>query len=157
MALFRNTPDSPNSRHLPSRFASTPQTRQHSPSRVARTRQTCRHSPSRVARTRQTRKRQVWRVLREFGKFGKSGKFGECRLDCFKTYKICYLCLKRPFLSCAFAPQHSSRGLGSTRQTCQHLPSRVARTRQTRDICRAILRGLARLADTRQRPFLRKM
>jgi hypothetical protein len=90
-AVFRNTRDSPNSPHSPSRFASTRQTRRHSPNRFARTRQTRQHSPSRVARTRQTRKRRVWRVLREFGEFGESGEFGECRLDRFIhiKYVIC--------------------------------------------------------------------
>jgi hypothetical protein len=69
----------------------TRQTRRHSPSRVTRTRQTRRHSPSRVARTRQTRKRRVWQVLCEFSESGKSGKFGECRLDRFMyiKYVIC--------------------------------------------------------------------
>ncbi len=42
----------------------TRQTRRHSPSRVARTRQTRRHSPSRVARTRQTRRHSPSRVAR---------------------------------------------------------------------------------------------
>ncbi len=84
-AVFRNTRDSPNSPHSPSRFASTRQTRRHSPNRLVRTRQTRQHSPSRVARTRQTCKRRVWRVLRKFG------KFGECRLDRFIhiKYVIC--------------------------------------------------------------------
>ena len=69
----------------------TRQTRRHSPSRVAQTRQTRRHSPSCVARTRQTRERQVWQVLRKFGEFGESGKFGQCRLDHFMhiKYVIC--------------------------------------------------------------------
>jgi hypothetical protein len=55
------------------------------------TRQTRRHSPSRVAQTHQTRERGVWRVLRKFGESGKSGKFGECRLDRFMQikYVIC--------------------------------------------------------------------
>jgi hypothetical protein len=49
--------------------------------------------------------------------------------------------------------------LASTRQTRRHSPSTFARTRQNRlaDIRQAMLRGLARLADIRQRPFLRKM
>jgi hypothetical protein len=61
-----------------STFARTRQTRRHLPSCVAWTRQTRQHLPSRVAQTRQTREKRVWRVLREFGKFG---KFSECRLD----------------------------------------------------------------------------
>jgi hypothetical protein len=38
------------------------------------------------------------------------------------------LSLKQPILSCA----NICRGLASTRQTCQHLPSTFVRTRQTR-------------------------
>ena len=78
-------------RHLPSRVARTCQTHRHSPSRVARTRQTRRHSPSRVARTRQTRERRVWHVLCKFSESGKSGEYGQCRLDRFMhiKYVIC--------------------------------------------------------------------
>ena len=66
----------------------TRQTRRHLPSRVVQTPQ---HLPSRVARTRQTRERWVWQVLCKFSKSGKSGKFGECRLDHFMhiKYVIC--------------------------------------------------------------------
>jgi hypothetical protein len=46
----------------------------------------------------------------------------------FYAYKICFLCLKQPILSCPLAPSCVAR----TCQTRQHLPSRVARTRQTR-------------------------
>ncbi len=77
--------------HSPRRVARTRQTRRHLPSRVARTRQTHWHSPSRVARTRQTCERQVWQVLCKFSESGKSGEFGECRLDRFMhiNYVIC--------------------------------------------------------------------
>jgi hypothetical protein len=137
--------------HSPRRVAWTPQTWRHSPSHVAQTRQTRRHSPSRVARTRQTRERQVWQVLCEFSESGESGKFGECRLD---AYKICYLCLKRPILSCALVPSRVARTrqtrwhllscVARTRQTCRHSLSRAARTRQTRG------HSLSRIARTRQ-------
>ncbi len=41
--------------------------------------------------TRQTCERQVWQVFCKFGESGKSGKFGECRLDRFMhiKYVIC--------------------------------------------------------------------
>jgi hypothetical protein len=71
--------------------------------------------------TRQTRERQVWRVLREFGK---SGEFGECRLDRFMQIK---------YVICAKNDLSYHAGLRG------HLPSCVARTRQThRDSPKAI-------------------
>ncbi len=62
-----------------------------------------------------TRIWRVWRIQR-------------VQARSFYTYKICYLCLKRPTLSCA----NICRGLASTRQTRLHLPTCFARTRQTR-------------------------
>jgi hypothetical protein len=118
-------------RHSPSRVAWSHQTRQHSPSRVARTRQARQHLPSRVARARQTRERWVWQVLHKFGECGKSGEFGECRLDHFMHIKY-VIWAKNDLSYHARLCQHSPRGLASTRQTRRHSPSHVARTRQTR-------------------------
>jgi hypothetical protein len=108
---------------------------------------TRRHSPSHVAWTRQTRKRRVWRVLREFGE---SGEFGELRLERFIHIK---------YVICA------KNDLSYHAPLCQHLPRVLARLADIHqavlhglaDIRPAVLRGLTRLADTHQRPFLRKM
>ncbi len=74
-------------------------------------------------------------VLRWLARLAK-GKFGKffcefsksCESGEFYSYKICYLCLKRPILSCTLESSRVAR----TRQTCRHLPCRVAQTRQTR-------------------------
>ncbi len=80
---------------------------------------------------------QIWRVWQVW-------RIWRVQARPFYAYKICYLCLKRPILSCAlvltFAElccadspvcRHSPSRVTRTRQTCRHLPSRVARTRQT--------------------------
>jgi hypothetical protein len=97
------------------------------------TRQTRRHSPNHFAGTRQTREMQVWRVLWGYGKFGKSGKFGECRLDRFIHIKY-VICAENDI------PYHVHFGKYSRTQV-------LARLARLADICRAILRVLTGLAD----------
>ncbi len=132
--------------HSPSSVARTRKTRLDSPSHVVRTHQTRRHLPSRVARTRQTCERRVWWVLRKFSESGESGKFGECRLDHFMHIKY-VICAKNNLSYHARLRQHSPRGLASTRQTCRHLPTCFAWTRQTRQHSP---RGLASTRQTRR-------
>ncbi len=98
---------------------------------VMRTRRTCRHSPSRVARTRQTRERQVWQLLCKFSKSGKSGKSGEFG-QC-RLDRFMYI----KYVICA------KNDLSYHARLCRAVLRGLARLA---DIRRAVLRGLARLA-----------
>jgi hypothetical protein len=116
---------------------------------MCRTRQTRRHLPTCFARTRQTRESQVLQVLREFGE---SGKFSECRQDCFIhiKYVICAI-NDLPYHAPTFAEawQVLAR-LADIRQPVLLRLARLANIRQP------VLLRLTRLANIRQRPFLKK-
>jgi hypothetical protein len=65
--------------------------------------------------------------------------------------------LARKFSECEYSPKWPFSLIRETRQTRDIRRAVLRVLARLADIRRAVLRVLARLADTRQRPFLRKM
>ncbi len=126
-----------------SKMCETRQTRRHLPNRVARTRQTRRHSPSRVARTRQTRRHSPSHVARTrqtrkrrvLREFSESGESGE--------FGECRLDRFIPIKYVICAKNDLSYHARLRRAVLRGL-ARLA------DIRQAVLRGLAKLANIRR-------